>query len=85
MTERINSRIKKTIVNTVMDHTFSNIEGVFKELMETRGRKSYEYSKVELNSAIGIFRSIYWLMLAFSRRGTDYIRKSTPSGSGSST
>lgn len=85
MTERMNSKITKTIVNTVMDHTFSNIEGVFKELMETRGRKSYEYSTVELNSVIGIFRSIYWLMLVFSRRGTDYIGKSTSSSSGSST
>ncbi|MGC8561626.1 MAG: B12-binding domain-containing radical SAM protein [Thermoplasmata archaeon] len=85
MTERMNNRITKFIVNTVMDHTFSNIEDVFRELMETRGRKSYEYSKVELNSVFGIFRSIYWLMLTFSRKGNRKTGESTSSGSGSST
>ncbi len=63
MTKRMSSKITKAIVNTVMSLTFSNIENVFLELMETRGRKSYEFSNIELNSVLGVLKSIYWLAL----------------------
>ena len=63
MTERMGSKVTRFIVNMVMDRTFSHIEGVFRELMETRGLKAYDYRNLNLNSLAGLLKSIYWLGL----------------------
>lgn len=63
MTERMNSRVTRFIVNTVMDKTFSHIDNVFRQLMETEGRKAYDYKDINLNSVFGLIRSMYWLGL----------------------
>ena len=63
MTKRMGSKVTRFIVNMVMDRTFSHIEGVFRELMETRGLKAYDYSDVNLNSLTGLLKSMYWLGL----------------------
>ena len=79
MTRRMGSRVTRFIVNLVMDRTFSHIEDVFRELMETRGRKSYEYSNVNLNSVSGLIRSMYWLGLtAFKPVNGGLNEKSNP-------
>jgi radical SAM superfamily enzyme YgiQ (UPF0313 family) len=81
MTGRMSSRILRGIVDLLMDKTLSHVEGVFRELMETGGRKAYDYSQIDLNSIGGLFRSIYWLFRAeISGRGkvsTEYPRQVT--------
>ena len=74
MTKRMGSGITRFIVNMVMDRTFSHIENVFRELMETNGKKAYDYSNVDLNSVTGVLRTMYWLGLTAFLPGT---RKST--------
>ncbi|MGC8645673.1 MAG: B12-binding domain-containing radical SAM protein [Thermoplasmata archaeon] len=70
MTGRMFSRTLRGIVNLLMDRTLAHVEEVFKELMETRGEKAYEYSSIDLNSLTGVFRSMYWLFRAqLSREG----------------
>lgn len=63
MTRRMDSRVTRFLVNTVMDKTFSHIDGIFRQLMETRGRKAYDYRDINLNSVFGVLRSMYWLGL----------------------
>ncbi|MEM1614001.1 MAG: radical SAM protein [Thermoplasmatales archaeon] len=64
MTGRMFSKTLRGIVNLLMDRTLAHVEQVFKDLMETKGEKSYEFSAIDLNSIGGIFRSMYWLFRA---------------------
>ena len=61
MTKRIASRTVGAIVNTMTDKIFGHIDSVFRDLMETRGRKAMEFSNVELNNVFGLLKSIYWI------------------------
>ncbi len=62
MTRRVgNGGAVRYLVNMIMDRTFSHIEGIFKELMETNGQKAREFSRIELNSFFGLMKTIYWL------------------------
>ena len=61
MTKRFNSRILGNVVNLMTDKIFTHIENVFKELMETNGMKSREYSRIDLNNVMGLIRSMYWI------------------------
>lgn len=64
MTGRMFSSTLRGIVNLLMDRTLAHVEEVFKELMETKGEKAYEYSLIDLNSITGVLRSIYWFFRA---------------------
>lgn len=61
MTYRMPSKTASMIVNTMTDKIFAHIENVFRELKETRGMKASEFSKIDLNNVLGLFRSMYWI------------------------
>ena len=59
--EKMQSRTVEIITNTMTDKIFSHIENVFLELKETRGMKAKDFSRIDLNNVMGVFRSIYWI------------------------
>ena len=61
MTKKMQSRTVEIITNTMTDKIFSHIENVFLELKETKGMKARDFSRIDLNNVMGIFRSIYWI------------------------
>jgi len=61
MTKRFTNHIMGNIVNLMTDKIFSHIENVFRELMETNGMKSKDYSNIDLNNLMGLLRSMYWI------------------------
>lgn len=64
MTKRMGNSISRYIVNLMTDKIFSRIDNVFKELAETKGKKAYDYSDIDLNSLTGFLRTLYWLGIA---------------------
>jgi len=64
MTKRMGNSVSRHIVNLMTDRIFSRIDGIFKELAESHGKKAYEFSDINLNSTLGFLKSIYWLGLA---------------------
>ena len=61
LTGRMPSRTGSMIVNLMTDKIFSHIENVFLELKETGGKKASDFSNIDLNNVLGLFRSIYWI------------------------
>lgn len=61
MTKRMGNSVSRHIVNMMNDRIFSKIDNVFRELAETHGKKSYDYSDINLNNVMGLIRSMYWL------------------------
>lgn len=66
LTHNIKRALYKKFVQFMIDRVFTSIEGVFQSLKETRGKKAYEFAAINLDSALGTIKSVYWLMrLAF--------------------
>ncbi len=61
---RLNNGVVAKMVEFMTDRIFSSIEDVFKEFMETKGRKAYDYSKIDLSGMLGAVKSVYWLSLS---------------------
>lgn len=61
LTWAIPNRLVRWIVQKMIDKIFGQIEWVFKELKESKGRSSLKYKDLNLNSALGVIKSIYWL------------------------
>ncbi len=61
MTKRFSNHMLGNIVNLMTDKIFTHIENVFKELMETNGMKSRDYSQIDLNNLMGLIKSMYWI------------------------
>jgi len=68
LTNGIKNKLLRKIVQYMIDKIFDNIEWVFLQLKETKGLSSLSYSNINLNSTIGVLKSIYWLIrLSFSK------------------
>lgn len=61
LTKGMRNKIIEKIVSLMIDKIFNNIEWVFQELKKTKGLASFNFSHINLNSAIGVIKSIYWL------------------------
>lgn len=55
------------IVNTMTNTIFSHLDKIFKQLSETKGHKSEDFSKIQLNTVYGFIKSMYWLTEASIR------------------
>ncbi|MCL5731106.1 MAG: B12-binding domain-containing radical SAM protein [Candidatus Thermoplasmatota archaeon] len=62
LTYRMNSAFMHKITGTMMDRIFGSIENMFRDLMETRGKKAMDYGRYDLGSAMGLFRSFFKLI-----------------------
>ena len=66
ITNKVKSKIVMKIEQYMIDKIFSSIDQIFYELKQTKGKKSLEFSNINLNNTIGVIKSIYWLIrLAF--------------------
>ena len=68
LTAGVKSRLVKKIISHMIDKVFSSIEWIFKELKETKGLRSLEFSTINLDNISGLIRSIYWLIKISFRR-----------------
>ncbi|BAB67510.1 B12-binding domain-containing radical SAM protein [Sulfurisphaera tokodaii] len=69
LTSGIKNNVAKRIVKIMIDRVFDSIDQIFYELKETKGKKSMEFSSINLNNTIGVIKSIYWLTrLAFKNQ-----------------
>ncbi|CCC82684.1 B12-binding domain-containing radical SAM protein [Thermoproteus tenax] len=55
------NKIVSKIVHYMIDRVFNSIEWYFRQLKETMGRSSLQFSTLNLDSALGVLRSILWL------------------------
>lgn len=62
LTYRMESAMLNRLTGAMMDRIFGSIEHMFRDLMETRGKKAMEYSAYDLGSAMGFFRSFFKLI-----------------------
>jgi radical SAM superfamily enzyme YgiQ (UPF0313 family) len=66
LTGGIKNKLLRIIIQYMIDKIFDNIEWVFMDLKRTKGMSSLNYKDINLNSTIGLLKSIYWLFrLAF--------------------
>jgi len=66
LTGGIKNKVVKSIVKLMIDKVFNSIDQIFYELKQTKGKKSIEFSNINLNNTIGVIKAIYWLTkLAF--------------------
>lgn len=69
LTSGIKSKVIKSIVGLMINKIFESIDNIFYELKVTKGKKSMEFSNINLNNTIGTIRAIYWLTrLAFKNQ-----------------
>ncbi|MCY0859358.1 MAG: radical SAM protein [Sulfolobaceae archaeon] len=61
ITWRIKNKIVRNIIQNMIDKIFNNIENIFWELKETKGKKSLEFRNINLNTVSGVIWSIYQL------------------------
>jgi len=67
LTWAIPNRVVRWAVQKMIDRIFGQIEWVFKELKETKGLSSLKYKDLNLNSTVGVIKSIYWLLRAAAK------------------
>ncbi len=60
VTSRMKSAVARRIIQFFVDRLTQSVGAIFRDLRQTHGRKSYEFSHVDLNSSFGAVRSIYW-------------------------
>ena len=58
LSSRTNNVLIRSLVNTISERTFSNLERIFRAFMETKGRKAYDYSSISLEGPGGIVRTM---------------------------
>ncbi|MEZ0290124.1 MAG: radical SAM protein, partial [Sulfolobales archaeon] len=68
LTAGVKSKIKRKIIEIMIDRVFDSIEWVFKTLRDTRGEASKIFSAINLDNTLGVIRSLYWLMRLVIRR-----------------
>lgn len=62
LTWGMQNRFVRWVVQNMIDRIFNQIEWVFSELKQTRGRSSLKYKDLNLNTTLGVIKSVYWLL-----------------------
>ncbi|MFB6490473.1 MAG: B12-binding domain-containing radical SAM protein [Thermoproteus sp. AZ2] len=55
------NKLISRVVNYMIDKVFNSIEWMFRELKDTKGRSAAQLSRINLDNALGVLKSIYWL------------------------
>src|SRR5579875_1155565 len=76
---RLNSHVLSRIVNSMTDGIFSSIEGIFYEMMSTRGKSTESFSNIDISGITGIVRSVIWLSMGLIGRRRHSVH--SPTGS----
>ncbi len=61
LTSEMNNPIIQWVVRNMNDRVFSGIEGIFKELGETKGKVAEKFGKVDFDSFPGFAKTVYFL------------------------
>lgn len=61
ITGRMRNSAARRLVMVLIEQMTQKVEGVFRELRETDGQKSRDFTTIDLDSPFGAVRSIYWI------------------------
>ncbi len=62
LTSEMPNRTVRWIVRNMNERIFSSIEGIFKEMADTKGEVVKSFSKIEFDSLTGIMKALYYLL-----------------------
>ncbi len=60
MVKRMNPVTRK-IIDLMTDTVFDNLDKIFKQLAATKGKKSADFSNINMNTISGFFKTVYWI------------------------
>jgi radical SAM superfamily enzyme YgiQ (UPF0313 family) len=65
--QNVRSRLVRGVVSRMIDRVFASIEWLFDELRRTRGEFSERLARINLDTAFGALKAVYWLVRVLFR------------------